>query len=190
MIKSDVPFRDVSFAFLDTETTGLSPRYGGRVCEIAILTIQNGEKKAFFQSLINPEGPIDAGAVRVHGITEEMVAQEPTFGELAPKILAEIEGKVLVCHNAPFDVSFLRSEFDRAGRDMPEIKVLDTLRLARKHFKFERNNLGQIAKELGVKVAGWHRAGNDVMILHQVFRSFLRSFQSKGVSTLEGLLKL
>ncbi len=185
-----LPICDVPFAFLDTETTGISSSRGARVCEIAILSVQNGRRLDLFQTLINPDCPIEWGAQQVHGISDEMVAQSPTFSEIAPKVREILQGKAMVCHNAPFDLSFLRSEFERAGRPMPAVPVIDTLKLARRHFSFGRNNLGHIAQALGVEPNGWHRAGNDVRLTHEVFRHFLLSFRRKGARTLEDLLKL
>jgi DNA polymerase-3 subunit epsilon len=184
------PLNDVTFAFLDTETTGLSPRHGARVCELAILFVKDGKKVSEFTTLINPQGPIDPGAQRIHGISTDMVKDSPTFDKIAPRVYELLEGTTMVCHNAPFDVSFMKAEFESAGMEMPETSVLDTLRLARKHFKFPKNNLSTIAEALGVQTTGWHRAGNDVRILRGIFDHFLKDFDKKGVETLEDLLKL
>lgn len=167
---------DVTFAFLDTETTGLSAAGGGRICEIAVLLVKDGKPQDFFQTLINPQGPIDPGAQRIHGISKAMVKNSPSFKQLAPKLMEILKDKTLVCHNAPFDLSFMQAEFRWAGIMMPKMPVVDTLTLARRHFRFERNNLGYIAKVLGIDAAGQHRAGNDVRILHKIFEHFLKEF--------------
>lgn len=185
-----LPIAEVPFAFLDTETTGLSPRGGGRICEVAVLTIQGGRPVGDFQSLVNPEGPIDPAAVRIHGISDEMVAESPTFRRLAKRLHGLLEGKTLVCHNAPFDVGFLTAEFARAGLKMPAVPVVDTLRLCRRHFRFERNSLGFLAQALGVAVEGWHRAGSDVRILSGVFSHLMEDLRRRGTRTLEDLMKL
>ena len=75
--KSPIP--ELTFAFLDTETTGLSPLSGARVCEVAVLTSRAGERLEFYQTLLNPCCPIDPGAQRIHGISNEMVAKSPKF---------------------------------------------------------------------------------------------------------------
>ncbi|MDE2290689.1 MAG: 3'-5' exonuclease, partial [Elusimicrobia bacterium] len=107
------PLAAVSFAFVDTETTGLSPRSGGRVCEVGIVVTKGGREVKRFQSLVNPDCPISCGAMMVHGITDEMVEQEPCFKELAGEVAECLQGSVFVAHNAPFDVGFLKAEFER-----------------------------------------------------------------------------
>ncbi|MBI5595252.1 MAG: 3'-5' exonuclease [Elusimicrobia bacterium] len=184
------PLAEVPFAFLDTETTGLSPRTGGRVCEVAVISVQGGREVGRYATLLNPECPISYGAMMVHGITEEMVEQEPTFAEVADEVSRHLEGKVLVAHNAPFDVSFMQAEFARIGRTMPAAPVLCTLKLARRHFKFPSNSLGNIAAALGIASAGAHRAQADAAVLSGIFAHFLGEFDKRGVRTLEELLKL
>ncbi len=181
---------DVTFSFLDTETTGLSSSRGGRVCELAILQVKGGEIVQKFQELINPQVPIESGAFGVHGISDGMVAGKRTFRDIAPRVTEVLKGTVMVAHNAPFDESFMRAEFARAGGDFPEIPVLCTLKLARRHFSFERNNMGTIAEALDVEVKGWHRAGADVAILEQIFRYFLKEFSMRGTTTLGELVDL
>lgn len=184
------PIEDVTFSFLDTETTGLSSSRGGRVCELAILRVRGGEILDSFQELVDPQVPIEFGAQAVHGITDAMVRGKPTFRALAPRVSKLLGGTVMVCHNAPFDEAFLRSEYERAGGSFPEIPVLCTLKLARRHFAFERNNLGTIAQALGVETKGWHRAGADVAMLDKIFRYFLKEFSMRGTSTLGELVDL
>lgn len=181
--------RDVPFAYLDTETTGLSPRTGGRVCEVAVVCVQGGREVGRFESLVNPETPISAGAMMVHGITDEMVEQEPTFAELADELSAQLHGKVLVAHNASFDVSFLQAEYARLERVMPVTPVVCTLRLARRHFKFPSNKLGSIAASLGLANPVAHRAAADAETLRGIFERFLGALDAKGIRTLEDLLK-
>ena len=181
---------EVTFAFLDTETTGLSPAGGARVCEVAVVTSRGGARVESFQSLLNPGCRIDAGAQRVHGISDAMVAKSPVFSTVVPKLRELLDNAVMVCHNAPFDVGFIESEFRHAGLPMPKTPVLDTLQLARRQFRFFSNSLGNIAKTLGVEPTGWHRAGNDVEMLRQVFDKMLSQLAPKGAKTLGDLLKL
>ncbi|MEI8191821.1 MAG: 3'-5' exonuclease, partial [candidate division NC10 bacterium] len=88
--------RATTFAFLDTETTGLAPGRGARVCEIAILAVCNGKVKESFASLVNPGCPIDPGAQRIHGITDAMVADSPCFADLAAAVERMLSGTVVV----------------------------------------------------------------------------------------------
>ncbi|TPW20150.1 MAG: DNA polymerase III subunit epsilon [Elusimicrobia bacterium] len=184
------PLSEVAFAVLDTETTGLSPKYGGRVCEVAVVVLKGGRETARWTTLLDPQCRIDAGALAVHGITQAMVAGQPTFAEVADDLDGLLTGAVLVAHNAPFDVSFLSSEYARIGRVMPAVPVLCTLKLARRHFKFPSNKLGSIASALGVGQSVAHRALADTEALGGIFSHFLREFEKKGVTTLEGLLTL
>lgn len=179
----------VTFAFLDVETTGLDPA-GDRVCEVAVLRSRGRRVIGQYQTLINPGRPIPIEAQRVNRITDQMVEFSPRFAETAEPLAAALAGAVAVCHNAPFDTAFLDAEFRRAGRAMPRVPVMDTLVLARKHFRFASNNLGAIARALGVEAKGWHRAFNDVQILKQVFEHFLDEFRKNGLSTLSELLIL
>lgn len=184
------PLSEVSFAVLDTETTGLSPKYGGRVCEVAVVTLKGGRETGRWSTLLDPQCRIDPGAMAIHGITQAMVAGQPTFAEAVTELDGLLHGAVLVAHNAPFDVSFLNSEYTRIGRVMPAVPVLCTLKLARRHFKFPSNKLGTIAAELGVGQSVAHRALADTEALGGIFSHFLREFEKKGVTTLEGLLTL
>jgi len=194
------PLRDVTFAVLDTETTGISPSRGARLCELAILFVRDGKAIDEFQTLINPGVPIEYGAQSVHGITDEMVAGKPKFSEIAPSVSAMLRGKVLVCHNLSFDKSFMAAEFEKAGFEMPIIPELCTLKLARRHFNFQRNGLGHIVDvELeedfkiknGLTSTGAHRALHDVRMLNGVLQYFIAKLKNKKkLETLDDLMRL
>lgn len=179
---------DVVFSFLDVETTGLSPMEGHRVCEVAVLRTKGGRILDHYSSLLHPGRPIPPEAGRINGISDEMVAFSPAFADIAAKLRQKLEQTAVVCHNAPFDVAFLEAEFGKANLSFPAVPVLDTLTLARKHFKFERNSLGAISKVLGVETQGWHRASNDVFMLKLIFDKFLEEFSRNGIRTLSELL--
>ena len=99
-------------AFLDVETTGLSPLSGHRVCEIAVARFQGEEMTESFETLVNPMWPISPGASRVNGITDDDVREAPRFREVADRVEELMAGAVIVCHNAPFDLAFIDNEFD------------------------------------------------------------------------------
>ena len=101
---------DTPFAILDIETTGFHPYYGDRICEIAVLRVRNGKEENSFQSLINPGRPMSPGASSVNGITDEMVIDAPTFGNVVNKILPLFKDACIVCHNAPFDLGFVSNQ--------------------------------------------------------------------------------
>jgi DNA polymerase-3 subunit epsilon len=169
-------------AFLDLETTGLSTAYNDRICEIAILRCQGQKKVIHWESLVNPCRPITPAAAADNGITNEMVAESPTFAEIAEKILELIDGTVLVCHNAPFDLSFLSAELEGCGLQLPNLPVIDTLKIARQHFDFPSNSLGNIAAYLEIDVKEKHRAMADVYTTHKILNYFLGELSTRGLS--------
>ena len=178
---------EIKFACLDTETTGLSPEEGGKICEVAVSVSQGGRVLEEFSTLINPGMPMHPDVIAIHGITNEMVASAPSFGEVLPKLLSVLDDCVVVAHNADFDVGFLKNEFAQCGMRFPPYPVLDTLKLARKSGLFSRNNLGYIAQDLGINAQGWHRAMADTKMAEQIFYYFLTILSKQGVNTLEQL---
>lgn len=178
---------EIRFACLDTETTGLSPETGGKICEIAVSVSQGGRVVDEFSTLLNPGMPMSPEVIAIHGITNEMVKDAPFFADVLPRLLGLLDNCVIVAHNADFDVSFLRAEFAACGMRFPPYPVIDTLKLARKSGKFARNRLGLIAEELGISCQGWHRAMADTKMAEQIFYYFLTILSKEGVTTLEQL---
>ena len=178
---------EIRFACLDTETTGLSPETGGKICEIAVSVSQGGRVVDEFSTLLNPGLPMSPEVIAIHGITNEMVKDAPFFADVLPRLLGLLDNCVIVAHNADFDVSFLRAEFSACGMRFPPYPVIDTLKLARKSGKFARNRLGLIAEELGISCQGWHRAMADTKMAEQIFYYFLTILSKEGVTTLEQL---
>lgn len=173
---------DALFAFIDVETTGLSPRTS-RVCEAALLCSRGGALAGRFSSLIDPGSPIPSEASGIHGITDKMVRGQPSFAALAPRLISALEGAVIVAHNAEFDLSFLEMEFGRAGLKLPELPVIDTLPMARGFGSFSNNRLGTIAKELDIPAGNWHRALADVEMTRRIFEHFMVIFRKDGAAT-------
>ena len=164
---------ELKFACLDTETTGLSPEGGGKICELAVSVSCAGRVVDEFSTLLNPGMPMHPDVIAIHGITNEMVAGAPSFGDILPRLLALLDDCVIVAHNADFDIGFLRSEFAQCGMRFPPYPVVDTLKLARKSGRFAKNNLGCIAADLGINTQGWHRAMADTKMAEQIFYYFL-----------------
>lgn len=183
------PLQEIKFACLDTETTGLSPLGGGKICEIAVSISQNGRRLEEFSTLLNPGMPMHPDVVAIHGITNDMVKNAPAFIDVLPRLLSLLDGCVLVAHNAEFDLGFLRAETASCGLRLPQYPVVDTLKLARKNGRFQRNNLGVIASALGISAEGAHRAMADVRMTEKVLYNFLADFARGGVSCLEDLQK-
>jgi DNA polymerase-3 subunit epsilon len=153
---------ETAFAILDVETTGLSPAYGHRICEVACLRVCGGAELDRFASLVDPGRPISPGAFQVNRITPGMLHGAPTFDAVAGPLLQVMAGAVLVAHNAPFDLGFLAAEFEIAHLPLPENPVIDTLALVRRAYSFARNSLSAVAEALGVEGSPAHRAMADV----------------------------
>ncbi|HHX63293.1 MAG TPA: WYL domain-containing protein [Chloroflexi bacterium] len=189
MIDPRTPIDQVPLVFLDVETTGLAATLGDRICEVAALRCQNGEVTDALQRLVNPQRSITPGAYRVHGIDEEMLRDAPLFAEVADDLLALLENAVFVGHNAPFDLGFLHSEFARIGMRMPPLIALDTLLLARRHYRLPGYSLTRLAAALGVEVEGRaHRAMVDALLTRGVFRHIVDELRPRGVRTLADFL--
>lgn len=102
------------YAVVDVETAGLSPRFGDQVCEIGIVLAQEEKIVDTYASLVNSQRLISPGVAAVNGLTDEMVVGAPVFAEIADEVKRRLEGNILICHNAPFDLGFLM-EFSRLG---------------------------------------------------------------------------
>lgn len=121
------------FAVLDLETTGFSPARGDRIVEIGIVLLdERGERQGEWTTLVQPGRSV--GATAVHHITREDVAGAPTMGQLTGRLLAQLRGRVVVAHNATFDVPFLDAELRRVGTDLPpeQMPWACTMRLGRR----------------------------------------------------------
>lgn len=182
------PLEALQFTFVDVETTGLDPTTGDRVCEIALLRVHGEHELARFESLIQPQRPMGAGALAVHGITDAMLAEAPLFATLLPEVARLLDDAVLVAHNARFDVGFLRHEWQLAGQTFPFFAVADTLALAQAHYRFAHNSLSAIAQELGVIPTAAHRAMADVQTTWQVWQHFIADLRAQGPVTLAQVL--
>lgn len=157
---------------LDTETTGLHSKEGDRIIEIALVEISRATEPRHYHQLINPQGKaIGAEAMAVHGITDDMLVDKPTFGECIDDILEFIGDDGLVIHNAPFDLEFIRDEFMEAGSIWPEPPVIDTLKLAAKEFPGARHGLDALCNRFGVDLSSRvkHGALIDTRILANLY---------------------
>lgn len=185
----DQLLNETEFVLFDVETTGLSPAYGHRVCEVACLRVRGDEVLARFEALVNPGREISPGAYRVNQITAEMLGEAPTFAAVAHEVLALIDGAVLVAHNAPFDLGFLAMELDLARLPPPEGPVVDTLTLCRRTFRFASNSLPVVARTLAVDTGPAHRAMGDAWTTWGVLAHIVRELgQRWRVRTLRELL--
>jgi len=153
----DRPFNDYTFVVVDVETTGIS-RFD-RVCEIGMTKIMYGEIVERFESLINPGVSITNSMY--HGIENRMVEDAPRFIDLSPRIIDFMKDAVLIAHNAPFDMRFLRYEFQRFGTDLSHL-ALCTLKLSRRlNPEFPTHRLDYLMGQYDIVNEWHHRAGAD-----------------------------
>ncbi|WP_334039606.1 DNA polymerase III subunit epsilon [Alteromonas macleodii] len=162
---------------LDTETTGIDPKEGHRIIEIGCVEVVNRRLTGnHFHVYINPGRHIEQEAIEVHGITNEFLADKPTFSQVAQEFVSFIKGAQLVIHNAPFDVGFMDHEFgmeaSTKGVSTNQIcDVLDTLTLARQMHPGQKNNLDALCKRYGIDNSHrtLHGALLDAEILADVY---------------------
>jgi DNA polymerase-3 subunit epsilon len=171
---------------LDTETTGLDPRGGHRVIEIACVEVDDLMPTGrHFHCYIDPEREIDPDAQRVHGISNAFLAGKPRFAEasVAAAFLEFIGDAVLVAHNASFDRGFINSELERAGHPaLSEWRWVDTLSLAQKRFPGMYNSLDALCKRFKVSLAEREKHGAliDARLLALIYLE-LRGGRERGL---------
>jgi DNA polymerase-3 subunit epsilon len=158
----------------DTETTGLDPRDGHRVIEIAALELFNDLPTGRqFHHLIHPERDIPEEAIRVHGITLDHLRDKPVFRLIAEELIAFMgPDEMLVAHNAPFDFGFLNAEFGRHGHPpLPLSRMVDTLALAKTRFPGMPNSLDALCRRFGIDLSERtaHNALLDCRLLAEVY---------------------
>lgn len=183
-------FAGCRFVVVDVETTGTSPRVGDRVTEVAAVVVEDGRIEDAFQSLVNPGRPIPAFITSLTGISNAMVADAPSFTEIADALAQTLSARTFVAHNAPFDWGFLSMEFERAER--PEALAgspLCTVRLARRLLAhLPRRNLDAVAWHYGIEIEGRHRALGDAHATARVLLGLLRDAeQQRGIDSLDAL---
>ena len=169
---------------LDTETTGLDPRSGHRIIEVACIEMENRRLTGrHLHKYINPEREIDAGAQAVHGITLEFLADKPKFADIVDELLEFISGAELVIHNAPFDLGFLNAELRRLDRVPVETicnGVTDTLKMAKELHPGKRNSLDALCEryEIDNSSRTLHGALLDTELLAEVYLAMTRGQNS------------
>ena len=165
---------------LDTETTGLDPRQGHRIIEVACIEMVNRRLTGHhLHKYTNPEREIDEGAQAVHGITLEFLADKPKFADIVDEFLEFINGAKLIIHNAPFDLGFLNAELRRLDRVPVETvcnRVTDTLKMAKELHPGKRNNLNALCDryEIDNSSRTLHGALLDTELLADVFLAMTR----------------
>ncbi len=166
---------------LDTETTGLEPADGHRIIEVGAIEIINRRPSGRrYHEYLNPEREIDAAAIEVHGLSNEMLAGKPGFADIACGLLEFVDGAELLIHNAPFDIGFLNAELERAREHGCVLKVArledccqvtDTLKLARRLHPGQKNSLDALCRRYSIDNSHrvQHGALLDAEILMDVY---------------------
>ena len=170
--------------FLDTETTGLSAESGDRVIEIGCVEMVNRRLTGNnLHHYLNPQRPSHEDAVKIHGLTDEFLADKPLFSQVADEILDYLQGAELIIHNAAFDVGFLNEELKRLGR--PKLatfvsSITDSLVMAREMFPGKANSLDALCRRLEVDNTNrtLHGALLDAGLLAEVYIRMTRGQDS------------
>ena len=168
------------YAIVDIETTG-GYAQNHRITEVAIYHHDGIHITDTFHTLINPERTIPYYITGLTGITTEMVLTAPSFKEVAEEIFKRLDGKIFVAHNAHFDYSFLKKEFEEVGISW-QSKKLCTVRLSRKIIPGLRSySLGSLTESLGIQILNRHRAAGDAEATVKVFDQLLRRDQDSYI---------
>ncbi|MEZ5911505.1 MAG: 3'-5' exonuclease [Paracoccaceae bacterium] len=188
---ADSRLEDLTYVVFDTETTGLLPAQGDEIVQIAAVRIVNGRRveAEVFDTLVNPGRRIPAASTEVHGITDAMVADAPPLSEVGQAFRKFAEGAVLIAHNAPFDMEFLRRHEAEIGAfDNP---VLDTVLLSAVVFgQHEAHSLDALTHRLGITIPeeARHTAIGDTVATADAFLKLLPALRGRGLTTFGAVL--
>jgi DNA polymerase III subunit epsilon len=164
------------YTVVDVETTGLSPTTHDRIVELGVVYVSNqGMIQDRWSTLINPQR--DVGPTRIHGITPSEVAAAPTFAEVSPYLLRAIAGRVVVAHNAPFDLRFIAHELIRAGvplTDLPLVGVC-TMQWATHYVLAPGRRLIDCCRASGISLENAHSAAADALAAAQLLSFYLET---------------
>ncbi len=186
---SEAEFAKLEFAVIDLETTGWSPGVAA-ITEIAAVRVRGGWRQGEFASLVNPGVPVPPGIEDLTGISDWMLAAAPRLPAVLPGLLDFAGGCVLVAHNAPFDVGFLRAACAECGLAWPGFTVLDTVMLARQLMDPDEVpdcKLGTLAGFFRARTAPSHRALADARATADVLGWLIRRLTHHGIRTLDQL---
>jgi DNA polymerase III epsilon subunit family exonuclease len=179
------------YAVVDVETTGMSARGDDRITEVAIVHVDGDTRRVAFESLVDPGRPIPPFITRLTGIGDDTVRGAPRFAEVADRVLAALQGRVFVAHNARFDLSFVRAELERACDVVFRPPLLCTVRLSRVLVpELRRRNLDSVIDWFGITTDQRHRAAGDAVATAEVLGRLLGRAVERGVGTWQELSAL
>ena len=182
------PFERARFAVVDVETTGGPYSAGHRITEIGIVWVESGQIVGEYRTLVNPGRTIPPLISRVTGIHAAMVRTAPYFGDVAEEVYRAVEGRVFVAHNAGFDWGFLSGQLAEFLGDVPSVRRLCTVRMARRLYpELRRRNLDALAAHFDVPVFDRHRAYGDAQATARIFLRMLERAREKGLRDVDAL---
>jgi len=168
---------------LDTETTGLSTTSKHKIVEIGCVELNNQiPTNKTFHTYLNPQRPVSEDALKVHGYSDKFLSDKKVFSEIVEEFLNFIEGKKLIIHNAPFDLSFLDYELQLINKKTINRKnVVDTLELARSKYPGAQNSLDALCKRFKIDNSKRekHSALVDCQLLKEVYINLLDQKEPK-----------
>ncbi|MFO7244661.1 MAG: DEDD exonuclease domain-containing protein [Actinomycetes bacterium] len=184
------PLHQTTFVVIDLETTGASARSGAGITEIGAVKTRGGEVIGEFQTLVDPGMPIPPMIVALTGITDAMVTTAPRIEAVLPSLIEFMGDAVLVAHNAPFDIGFLKAAFREHGYRWPGNQVVDTVLLARRATTKEEapnKKLATLARVFSSPVTPTHRALDDARATAHVLHGMLERLARFGITHREDL---
>ena len=187
--------QQTTFVIVDLETTGASPKKGAAITEIGAVKVRGGEQIGEFSTFVNPLAPLPNYITEMTGITDLMLARAPVIDEVFPTIL-EFAGShtetILVAHNAPFDLSFLKSAAKDLDYTWPKYQTLDTVTVDRQLLTKEdvpNCKLSTLAAYFGTKTEPTHRALDDARATTEILHGLFEKLGSLQIYTIEALLE-
>lgn len=175
----------IPYVFLDVETTGMSPRSGGRIIEIGALRMENNVIVSKMKTFIYPETTVPYFITDITGITDEHIASAPLFSEIADELEMILKGSIFVAHNVNFDYGFIQEEYRKIGREFSHPKLC-TVQLSRAFHPNEKgHSLGKIIERYDYSVDNRHRAYDDAEVLYR----FFRDMHIQDATVLQSLVK-
>lgn len=180
---------EAMWVVIDVETTGMDPRLGDRICELAAIKLQDGQILDRFHTFLNPQCPVSFGAFQINQITQDLLEAAPLIEQVLPKFLEFVKGGILVAYNAEFDFKFLQHALQHHGYDASELIVLDALTLAKRLFPtLKKYALWQVARHLSLSYSQLHRALEDADLTTQVLLECFRLLKARGLPTVADAL--
>ena len=157
---------------LDTETTGLDPKRDHRIVEIGCVELVDGRRSGqTFHHYVNPQRPVSADAIQIHGLDNQFLNAQKRFEEIAEPFLQFIGDDPLIIHNAEFDLAFIHAELARLNRAKLKNEIIDTLTIARERFPNQSNRLDALCQRFGIDLSQRQKHGAliDASLLAEIY---------------------